>query len=74
MLNVTKAFCTNENQKFPSCHICKNELSPFFISDKELLTLSKETLNQLSLAKLLIKYNNRNIIYLCKTCISYEKS
>jgi hypothetical protein len=71
MLNVTKIFCLDENQKFPICHVCQKELHPFSITEEELLTLNSPTIVSLMMADLLFEWKDKYILYLCTSCISH---
>lgn len=77
-IRVTKAFCLDENKKFPLCHLCNIELTPFCITTKEL-----EAKIPLKTIKRFIKWkyiildqfgNNKHLIYFCKNCSSYIKT
>jgi len=76
-IHVNKVFNLDENFKFPICHVCKKELSPFSITREELDSLDWET-NEMLVDMNLIKLNeigkNKHLIYLCKHCLIWEKS
>jgi len=76
-IHVNKVFNLNENFKFPSCHVCRKELTPFSITREELDKLDWNT-NEMLFESGLIKLNeigkDKHLIYLCKHCLKWEKS
>ena len=77
IINVTKVFNLDENFKFPTCHVCGKELTPFSVTREELDTLSFDT-NEILIGSGLVKLNeiskDKHLIYLCKHCLTMEKS
>jgi len=70
-VRVTKVYCLNENVRFPECHRCKKELTPFAITTTEMTKWSRKTIDTLISSKLLrlhIIKVNRHLIFLCRTC------
>ena len=68
---VSKVYCLDENVRFPICHRCKRELTPFAITTTELNKWTQITIKALIQAKLLrlhIIKKNRHLIFLCRTC------
>ena len=63
---------TNENIKFPVCHMCHHEKSPFFLKDGSLLEIVKDNLRIFSSEIFLNSVWEREggglIIFLCKKC------
>lgn len=64
---------TNENIKFPECHKCSSEKSPFLLEDGYEIEIFKERLKTLSQDDFLDSIWERDgggiIIFLCKKCM-----
>ena len=77
LIHVNKVFNLDENFKFPTCHVCGKELTPFSITREELDNLDLET-NEMMVDMGLIKLDeigkDKHLIYLCKYCLTMEKS
>lgn len=76
-IHVNKVFNLDENFKFPTCHVCGKELTPFSITREELDSLDWET-NEMMVDMGLVKLNeigkDKHLIYLCKHCLTMEKN
>jgi len=72
-VKLKKVFCLDENYKFPECHECGKELTPFSINSIDLNKVTTEVLNTL------IKFNylringvaqDKHLLFVCKNCCS----
>ena len=74
-IKVSKVFCLDENYKFPRCHKCKGELSPFRIDTDELNKCSDifiKIMIELNYIRFNLIKKDVHLIWLCKYCLSHE--
>ena len=67
-----KIYCLDENIKFPICHACKRELTPFSVLEKEYDEL-KERFRFLMESAGYVKKNEvspeKHLIFFCRDCV-----
>lgn len=73
---LTKVFILDENQLFPNCNQCGNELSPFCVTTKELSNITVMQMGLFLQSELLIMSGisrHKHILFLCKHCNDIKK-
>ena len=71
-MKVRKIVILDENIKFPTCHVCGKELSPFLIKKEDAVPGMLEFLFE---AGLVLQENPDDtfIVFLCRDCCAMEK-
>jgi len=74
-IKVTKIFCLDENIRYPKCHNCNKELSPFKINSEELNKCTDKFLSimiTLQYLRLNAIDKDSHLIFLCKHCLAND--